>query len=326
MVLGPPPPVPPPPRRPPPRPKNEGSAEHVARQVSGALRAAARGRRQRHQKPRDVVLKAFARFSEDGRVSPAEFVAGCELLGLTVPIADALAVFITAPSEFVMESDRDKENARGGADDAIDEEGTESGAGKHADDVLLLYAPWIDDVLEGPPRTSTRPRQSPPTAPRASTSGRTSPPDASKKTEPNKTEPRIAGYAKPVAPSQTFRTRRGPLTEHDPPIRDGDAFVYPHCRTPVFPPDGFDRTHVARGGVLPDCTLELDHVHGCGPGLVDRTAPVPVFCVAPRAGESPDGKARDPERTRNAPGRDPEGTRIRRSACTTRRACASFRR
>ena len=181
MVLGPPPPVPPPPRRPPPRPKSEGSAEYVARQVSGALRAAARGRRQRHQKPRDVVLKAFARFSEDGRVSPAEFVAGCELLGLTVPIADALAVFITAPSEFVMESDRDKENARGGADDAIDEEGTESGAEKHADDVLLLYAPWIDDVLEGPPRTLTRPRQSPPTAPRASTSGRTSPP-ASKKT------------------------------------------------------------------------------------------------------------------------------------------------
>ena len=204
MVLGPPPPVPPPPRRPPPRPKNEGSAEHVARQVSGALRAAARGRRQRHQKPRDVVLKAFARFSEDGRVSPAEFVAGCELLGLTVPIADALAVFITAPSEFVMESDRDKENARGGADDEIDEEGTESGAEKHADDVLLLYAPWIDDVLEGPPRTSMRPRQSPPTAPRASTSGRTSPPDASKKTEPNKTEPRIAGYAKPAAPSQTL--------------------------------------------------------------------------------------------------------------------------
>ena len=86
-------------------------------------------------------------------MSPAEFVAGCELLGLTVPIADALAVFITAPSEFVMESDRDKENARGGADDEIDEEGTESGAEKHADDVLLLYAPWIDDVLEGPPRT-----------------------------------------------------------------------------------------------------------------------------------------------------------------------------
>ena len=321
MVLGPPPPVPPPPRRPPPRPTNEGSAEYVARQVSGALRAAARGRRQRHQKPRDVVLKAFARFSEDGRVSPSEFVAGCELLGLTVPIADALAVFINAPSEFVMESDRDKENARGGADDGIDEEGTETGAEKHADDVLLLYAPWIDDVLEGPPRTLTRPRQPPPTAPRASTSGRTSPPasnDASKKTERKKTErgktepppppPRMVGYAKPVAPSQTFRTRRGPLTEHDPPVKDGDAFVYPHCRTPVFPPDGFDQTHVARGGVLPDCTLELDHVHGCGPGLVDRTAPVPVFCVAPRAGESPDGKARDPERTGNGPGIDPDAT------------------
>jgi microtubule-associated protein-like 1/2 len=51
----------------------------------------------------------------------------------------------------------------------------------------------------------------------------------------------------------------------------------------VFPPDGFDQTHLARGGVLPDATLELDHVHGCGPGLVDQTAPVPIFCIPPRA-------------------------------------------
>ena len=302
MTLGPPPPDPPPPRRPPLRPRNEGSPEYVAQQVSGALRAAARGRRQRHEKPKDVVIKAFARFSEDGRLSPAEFVAGCERLGLTVPIADALAVFITAPSEFVMESDRDKENAGAGAgaDGATnEEEGTEAGgAGKDddADAVLLLYAPWIDDVLEGPPRTASRPREPVPTAPRVSTSGRTSPatsrpnrPENRSKTQTNSTRTpappprRPSGYVKPVAPSERFRTRRGPLTEHDPPIREGDAFVYPHCRTPVFPPDGFDQTHLARGGVLPDATLELDHVHGCGPGLVDQAAPVPIFCIPPRA-------------------------------------------
>ena len=128
-----------------------------------------------------MVIKAFARFSEDGRLSPAEFVAGCERLGLTVTIADALAVFITAPSEFVMESDRDKENAGAGAgaDGATnEEEGTEAGGAWKDDDadaVLLLYAPWIDDVLEGPQRTTSRPREPVPTAPRVSTSGRTSP-------------------------------------------------------------------------------------------------------------------------------------------------------
>ena len=67
----------------------------------------------------------------------------------------------------------------------------------------------------------------------------------------------------------------------------------------MFPPPGWDHTHVARGTALPDITLELDHVHGCGPGLVDQTSPVPIFCVParvpakpPKRGEEMDERAR----------------------------------
>ena len=66
-----------------------------------------------------------------------------------------------------------------------------------------------------------------------------------------------------------------------------ETFNYPQCRTPVFAPPGWSHHHVARGASLPSKTLELDHVHGCGPGLVDRAACVPIHCVPARVPAKP---------------------------------------
>lgn len=248
----------------------------TAEQVAGAFRAAARARRGRHQRPVEVLTRAFAASSTDGRVTPEEFRAAATKLGLAVPLPDALAVFDT--TEHVMRSEADgKENddadaasnRDGGADDARP-------ASSDASTPLLLYLPWIESVLG---------ISSP--GPRGGAAGPSAPPGV----------PPGAGARPTTATAPP--TRRGPLRDTDPLARETDAFVYPHCRTSVFPPPGWDHTHVARGTALPDITLELDHVHGCGPGLVDQTSPVPIFCIParvpakpPKRGEEMDERAR----------------------------------
>ena len=119
----------------------------TAEQVAGAFRAAARARRGRHQRPVEVLTRAFAASSTDGRVTPEEFRAAATKLGLAVPLPDALAVFDT--TEHVMRSEADgKEN-----DDADAASNRDGGAvdarpaWSDAPTPLLLYLPWIESVL-----------------------------------------------------------------------------------------------------------------------------------------------------------------------------------
>ena len=90
----------------------ETSAETAA-QVTAAFRAAARARRGQHQKPVDVLRRAFASSCPgDGRASPEDFRVTATKLGLEIPVKDVLAVFET--SEHVMREDGGKENALAG--------------------------------------------------------------------------------------------------------------------------------------------------------------------------------------------------------------------
>ena len=246
---------------------SETSAETAA-QVTAAFRAAARARRGQHQKPVDVLRRAFASSCPgDGRASPEDFRVTATKLGLDIPVKDVLAVFDI--SEHVMRDDGGKENALAGETtrsraDEEDEAASERAASdashpnpsRASDRYLLSYQPWIDAALGiAPPRPA-----------RGALGVRRSPPSR----------------APPSAP-----TRRGPLLPHDPPAKPEETFNYPQCRTPVFAPPGWSHQHVSRGASLPEKTLELDHVHGCGPGLVDRAACVPIACVPARVPAKP---------------------------------------
>ena len=82
---------------------SETSAETAA-QVTAAFRAAARARRGQHQKPVDVLRRAFASSCPgDGRASPEDFRVTATKLGLEIPVKDVLAVFDA--SEHVMRDD-----------------------------------------------------------------------------------------------------------------------------------------------------------------------------------------------------------------------------
>jgi WD40 repeat protein len=265
--------------------------EKTAADVCGAFRAAARARRGRHQKPAEVLTRAFAASAKDGdgRVSPEEFRDAASKLGLEVPLADALAVFET--TEHVMRAEAEEEDPRrhpGGKEneDAAsgkDRSGAAAGTRRHpreADDdatpatpadpaaALLPYLPWIESVL-GLPRP--RPRPGGPDAVRGSAHA---PPAPSSRA--------------PAPP-----TRRGPLREEDLPATPADAFVYPQCRSSVFPPPGWTQAHVQRGAALPGITLELDHVHGCGPGLVDQACAVPIFCLPAKVPAKPPKRGKE---------------------------------
>jgi hypothetical protein len=218
----------------------------VAEQVAGALRAAARARRQHHQLPKTLLRDAFdgASAHGDGRVSCGEFVAAALRLGLVVPRTDALAVFRTAGELVIIAPISDVSAATTKREDATKKtttEKTETAGGAEAEpaaEMLLIYAPWIDDVIDGPRRPSSTPSVS------AAASG-----DPVAGTRPN---------------TASGRTRRGPLKETDAIAKENDAFVYPQCRTPVFAPRGWGARHAARGVAAPETTLRLDHVHGGG--------------------------------------------------------------
>ena len=270
----------------------------TAEQVAGAFRAAARARRGRHQRPVEVLTRAFAASSTDGRVTPEEFRAAATKLGLAVPLPDALAVFDT--TEHVMRSEADgKEN-----DDADAASNRDGGAvdarpaWSDAPTPLLLYLPWIESVLG----VSSH-------GPRGAAAGPSAPSGV----------PPGAGVRPTTATAPP--TRRGPLRDTDPIAKATDAFVYPHCRTSVFPPPGWDHTHVARGTALPDITLELDHVHGCGPGLVDQTSPSRSFASRRASPPSPPSAAK---RWTNA--RACSSSNSKRRLCSSPPAWASCRR
>ena len=245
----------------------EARAETAA-QVTAAFRAAARARRGQHQKPVDVLRRAFASSCPgDGRASPEDFRVTATKLGLEIPVKDVLAVFET--SEHVMREDGGKENALAGEEtpEADEDEAASASAASSSSSrskptrssrSLLLYQPWIDAALGiAPPRPA-----------RGALGARNRAPSR-------------------PPPSDPKPTRRGPLLPHDPPAKPEETFNYPQCRTPVFAPPGWSHHHVSRGASLPDKTLELEHVHGCGPGLVDRAACVPIACVPARVPEKP---------------------------------------
>jgi WD40 repeat protein len=237
----------------------------TAAQVTAAFRAAARARRGQHQKPVDVLRRAFASSCPgDGRASPEDFRVTATKLGLEIPVKDVLAVFET--SEHVMRDDVGKENALAGeetpeADEAASErarsESSQSNPSPSSNPALLLYQPWIDAALGIPP-----PR-------------------------PKRGALGVRSGSAPIKAPPSEPTRRGPLLEHDPLAKPEETFNYPQCRTPVFAPPGWSHHHVARGASLPSKALELDHVHGCGPGLVDRAACVPIHCVPARVPAKP---------------------------------------
>ena len=141
----------------------ETSAETAA-QVTAAFRAAARARRGQHQKPVDVLRRAFASSCPgDGRASPEDFRVTATKLGLEIPVKDVLAVFDT--SEHVMRDDGGKENALAGETtrsraDEEDEAASERAASdashpnpsRASDRYLLSYQPWIDAALGIAPR------------------------------------------------------------------------------------------------------------------------------------------------------------------------------
>ena len=242
----------------------------TAAQVTAAFRAAARAKRGQHQKPVDVLSRVFAGSGPgDGRVSPEDFRVAASKLGLDIPNKDILAVFET--SEHVMRDGVGKENVvtDGGDDEKLDgneneddDESTTSKSSIRSSKALLLYQPWIECTLGIPSRREKK--QNGPTA---------------------------VPFKQP--PSE--RTRVGPLFEHDPSPAADEIFNYPQCRTPVFPPKGWSRKHQIRGQSLPDKTLDLEHVHGCGPGLADRNSLIPIVCVPQRVPEKPPkrGKAMD---------------------------------
>ena len=258
----------------------------VAGEVAGALRAAARARRQMHRKPTVILLDAFKAASSedgDGRCTTAQFVLAAKKMGLDVPIEDAEAVFAAA-GEHVMrpddatrapasEDDADgdhddddrKENDAPGDPNALDATGEDArdaaGPAPPPEEPLLLYAPWVRAVMEGPRGAKT---SSPKEPPSRRPTGR----------------PNATAFESPP--------RRGPVRDGDAPVKDGDAFLYPQSRTPALPPIGFTARHLARAAALPDKRLELDHVHGCGPGLVDQNCPVPIFLLKARRRNVPE--------------------------------------
>ena len=126
-------------------------------QVTAAFRAAARARRGQHQKPADVLRRAFASSCPgDGRASPEDFRVTATKLGLEILVKDVLAVFDT--SEHVMRDDGGRKTPSRG-DDAVaaDEEDEAAPRGRfrrvppepvpRVGRYLLSYQPWIDAAL-----------------------------------------------------------------------------------------------------------------------------------------------------------------------------------
>ena len=58
-------------------------------------------------------------------------------------------------------------------------------------------------------------------------------------------------------------------------------------------PPGGHQAHVQRGAALPGITLELDHVHGCGPGLVDQACAVPIVCLPAKVPAKPPKRGKE---------------------------------
>lgn len=202
----------------------------TAAQVTRAFRAAARARRGQHEKPRDVLTRAFATCCPgDGRASVGDFKVVATKLGLEIPTKDIAAVFETSEHVMMLGDGLGKENVRdGGDEDGTDGdedvlEKTSIGDGEKANDddeatakgttvkTLLLYQPWIDETLG----------------------------------IHVKRDPKSNGHA-PVAQSKSApseRTRVGPLRSHDPSPNPDEIFNYPQVRV-VFPDTLFAHTRL----------------------------------------------------------------------------------
>ena len=191
----------------------ETSAETAA-QVTAAFRAAARARRGQHQKPVDVLRRAFASSCPgDGRASPEDFRVTATKLGLEIPVKDVLAVFDT--SEHVMRDDGGKTPSRG--DDAVAGGWGRTRRPRKGDFRRPPEpVPRVGPVSSVVPALDRRRAGHRPRARRGPRSG-------------------SALAAEPSPPSAPTRGVRFCRTTG----RAAGAFNYPQCRTPVFAPPGW---------------------------------------------------------------------------------------